>query len=96
MARSMNESSILGNSINRALREGALVIFGALALGRRDIPAVPAVGVIWQPGPGFRLDLTLLYLSSPRHYLGLFAPYLERLWWRSETPIVSRVPRTMW
>ena len=34
-------------------------IVGALALGRNDIPVVPAVGAIWQPGPAFRLDLTL-------------------------------------
>jgi hypothetical protein len=34
-------------------------IVGALALGRNDIPAVPAVGVIWQPNPALRFDLTL-------------------------------------
>lgn len=34
-------------------------IFGAIALGRNDIPVVPAVGVIWQPNPGLRFELTL-------------------------------------
>ncbi|QDT61492.1 hypothetical protein SV7mr_40280 [Stieleria bergensis] len=31
--------------------------FGALALGRNDIPVLPAVGLIYQPGPDCRLDL---------------------------------------
>ncbi len=34
-------------------------IFGALALGRNDIPVVPAVGAIWQPNPALRVELTL-------------------------------------
>ena len=34
-------------------------ILGAIALGRNDLPVVPAVGVIWQPTPGLRFDLTL-------------------------------------
>jgi hypothetical protein len=34
-------------------------IVGALALGRNDIPAVPALGAIWQPNPGLRFNLTL-------------------------------------
>lgn len=34
-------------------------IFGAIALGRNDIPVVPAVGVIWQPHPGLKYELTL-------------------------------------
>ncbi len=34
-------------------------IFGAIALGRNDLPVVPAVGVIWQPNPQLRFDLTL-------------------------------------
>jgi len=33
-------------------------IVGALALGRNDIPVVPAVGAIWQPNPVLRFDLT--------------------------------------
>lgn len=32
---------------------------GAIALGRKDIPVVPAVGAIWQPRPTLRFDLTL-------------------------------------
>lgn len=31
--------------------------FGALALGRNDIPVLPAVGLIYQPRPDCRLDL---------------------------------------
>ena len=34
-------------------------IFGALALGRNDIPVVPAAGAVWQPHPTLRFDLTL-------------------------------------
>ncbi len=34
-------------------------IVGALALGRNDLPVVPAVGLIWQPSRRLRLDLTL-------------------------------------
>ena len=34
-------------------------IFGALALGRNDIPVVPAAGAVWQPHPAVRFDLTL-------------------------------------
>ncbi len=34
-------------------------MLGALALGRRDLPVVPAVGAIWQPSPARRLDLIL-------------------------------------
>ncbi len=33
--------------------------FGALALGRNDIPVVPAVGLIHQPSPGLRFELML-------------------------------------
>jgi len=33
--------------------------FGALALGRKDLPVVPAVGAIWQPTPALRFDLML-------------------------------------
>lgn len=56
--------------------------FGAIALGRNDLPVLPAVGLIYQPNPGFRLDLTmprprlafLLADNGPRQqwgYLGL-------------------------
>lgn len=33
-------------------------VFGAIAIGRNDLPVVPAVGVIWQPGPELKIDLT--------------------------------------
>lgn len=33
--------------------------FGAIALGRSDLPVVPAVGAIWLPQPGTRVDLIL-------------------------------------
>ena len=33
--------------------------FGALALGRNDLPVVPAVGVIHQPSPAVRIDLIM-------------------------------------
>lgn len=33
--------------------------FGAIALGRNDLPVLPAVGVIYQPNPSTRLDLIM-------------------------------------
>ncbi len=33
-------------------------VFGAIAIGRNDLPVVPAVGVIWQPKPALKIDLT--------------------------------------
>jgi len=33
--------------------------FGAIALGRRDLPVVPAIGAVWLPQPGTRVDLIL-------------------------------------
>ena len=33
-------------------------VFGAIAIGRNDLPVVPAVGVIWQPQPNLKIDLT--------------------------------------
>ena len=53
-------------------------IVGALALGRNDIPVVPAVGAIWQPNPTLRFDLTfpkpkvafLLRDNGPRQQWG--------------------------
>ncbi len=33
--------------------------FGAIALGRSDIPVVPALGAVWLPQPGTRVDLIL-------------------------------------
>ena len=34
-------------------------VFGALATGRKDIPAFPVVGAIWRPTPSLRVDLKL-------------------------------------
>lgn len=34
-------------------------VFGAIALGRRDLPVVPALGVVWRPTPDWRVDMTL-------------------------------------
>lgn len=33
--------------------------FGAIALGRRDLPVVPAIGAVWLPRPGTRVDLIM-------------------------------------
>lgn len=33
-------------------------VFGAIAIGRNDLPVVPAVGVIWKPRPELKIDLT--------------------------------------
>jgi len=33
--------------------------FGAIALGRSDLPVVPAIGAVWLPQPGTRVDLIL-------------------------------------
>jgi Domain of unknown function (DUF6268) len=33
-------------------------VFGAIAIGRNDLPVVPAVGVIWTPRPDVKIDLT--------------------------------------
>ena len=52
--------------------------FGALATGRDDVPVIPAVGVIWEPSPVFRVNLTmpnprvsfLLAESSTRQHWG--------------------------
>lgn len=37
--------------------------FGAMATGRNDIPVIPAVGVIWEPVPQWRVNLMM---PSPR------------------------------
>ena len=31
--------------------------FGALAMGRDDLPVIPAIGAVWQPNPSTRVDL---------------------------------------
>ncbi|MFK7769619.1 MAG: DUF6268 family outer membrane beta-barrel protein [Mariniblastus sp.] len=33
--------------------------FGAIALGRQDLPVVPAIGAVWQPNPSTRFDFIL-------------------------------------
>lgn len=33
--------------------------FGAIALGRSDLPVVPAIGAVWLPHPGTRVDFIL-------------------------------------
>ncbi|MEM9411383.1 MAG: DUF6268 family outer membrane beta-barrel protein [Planctomycetota bacterium] len=33
--------------------------FGAIALGRQDLPVVPAIGAVWLPRPGTRVDFIL-------------------------------------
>ena len=33
-------------------------VFGAIAIGRNDLPVVPAVGMIWTPRPDVKVDLT--------------------------------------
>lgn len=33
-------------------------VFGAIALGRSDLPVVPAIGAIWQPSAAMKCDLT--------------------------------------
>lgn len=33
--------------------------FGAIALGRSDLPVVPALGAVWLPQPGMRVDMIL-------------------------------------
>lgn len=53
-------------------------VFGAIAIGRNDLPVVPAVGVIWKPGPDLKIDLTfpkpkisvLLAENGPRQQWG--------------------------
>jgi len=51
--------------------------FGAIALGRNDLPVVPAVGVIYQPNPSVRFDLIM-----PRPRIAfLLADHGERQQW---------------
>lgn len=67
-------------------------IVGALALGRNDIPVVPAVGAIWQPNPRLRFDLTLpkpkvaflLVDSGPRQQWSYFGAALNGATWAYE------------
>lgn len=67
-------------------------IVGALALGRNDIPAVPAVGAIWQPNEALRFDLTLpqpkvsflLLDNGPRQQWGYIGAGLNGGTWAYE------------
>lgn len=34
-------------------------VVGAIAIGREDLPVLPAVGVIWRPKPELKIDLTM-------------------------------------
>ena len=51
--------------------------FGAIALGRNDIPVVPAIGLIYQPNPELRLDLAF---PRPRVSLLLADNGLRQQW----------------
>ncbi|MDB4386148.1 DUF6268 family outer membrane beta-barrel protein [bacterium] len=31
--------------------------FGAIAMGRQDLPVIPVIGAVWQPNPSVRVDL---------------------------------------
>ncbi len=53
-------------------------ILGALALGRNDIPVVPAVGAIWQPTSAVRFDLTL---PKPKAAFLLADNGRRQQWW---------------
>lgn len=67
-------------------------IMGALALGRNDLPVVPAVGAIWQPEPWLRFDLTfprpranyLLVDNGPRQQWGYLGAGFEGGTWGIE------------
>lgn len=66
--------------------------FGAIALGRNDLPVVPAVGVIYQPSPEIRFDLImprprisfLLSDSGPRQQWGYIGAGLNGSTWGVE------------
>ena len=69
-------------------------ILGALALGRNDIPVVPAVGAIWQPSRAVRFDLTfprprasfLLVENGLRQQWGYLGAGLDGGTWAYERP----------
>lgn len=66
--------------------------FGAIALGRNDLPVVPAVGLIHQPNPSLRFDLTmprpriafLLADNGPRQRWGYLGISLNGTTWGAE------------
>jgi len=52
--------------------------FGALALGRNDLPVVPAVGAVWEPGPACRFELML---PRPKIAFLLVDNGAQQQWW---------------
>jgi hypothetical protein len=66
--------------------------FGALALGRNDLPVVPALGLIYQPSPGLRFDFImprprisfLLVDNGPRQQWGYIGAGLNGTTWGVE------------
>ena len=66
--------------------------FGAIALGRNDLPVVPAVGVIYQPSQAMRFDLImprprlslLLVDNGPRQQWGYVGMGLNGTTWGVE------------
>ena len=66
--------------------------FGAIALGRNDLPVLPAVGLIYQPNPGCRVDLMmprprvsfLLRDNGPRQQWGYLGAALNGTTWGVE------------
>lgn len=66
--------------------------FGAMALGRNDLPVVPAIGVIYQPNPAIRFDLImprprisfLLADNGPRQQWGYLGAALNGTTWGVE------------
>lgn len=58
-------------------REDTQWIFGAVVTGRRDLPALPAVGLVWWPDERSKLDLTF---PQPR-YSRRLAESGNHEWW---------------
>ena len=52
-------------------------IFGAVVTGRRDLPAVPAIGLVWWPDESSKLDLTF---PQPRYSFRL-VERADSEWW---------------
>src|SRR6516162_7752476 len=86
---------------------GSGLISRLSALRRRDMCLFPYLALAW-PLPclsraifgcvGCMCDCRSYghCKKQTTHYLGRFAPYLERLCLRSATPCVSSTPRMMW
>ena len=72
--------------------------FGAIALGRNDLPIVPAVGVIYQPHESLRLDLMmprpriscLLVDHGPRQQWGYIGAALNGTTWGVRRPDLTQ------